>query len=79
VSALFFANFEQVYYRYILRQVDIQDYLLTSDCAHFVQLQNLTLRTKRIFSLIVNCITTYVNINSVIYSVKSHRVQIMRN
>ena len=51
---------EQVYYRYILRQVDIQDYLLTSDCAPFVQLQNLTLRTKHIFSLIVmcTCITT---------------------
>jgi len=51
---------EQVYYRYILRQVDIQDYLLTSDCASFVQLQNLTLRTKNIFSLIVmcTCITT---------------------
>jgi len=29
VSALYFVNLEQVYYRYILRQVDIQEYLLT--------------------------------------------------
>jgi len=79
VSALFFVNFEQVYYRYILRQVDIQDYLLTRDCIPFVQLKNLILRTKSIFYLIVICITTHVYIKSVTYSVKSHKVQIMRN
>ena len=33
MSALFFVNLEQVYYRYILRQVDIQDYLLTRLCS----------------------------------------------
>ena len=34
---------------------------------------------ETLFSLNVICITTYVNLNSVTYSVKSHRVQIMRN
>jgi len=33
VSALFFVNLEQVYYRYILRQVYIKDYLLTRLCS----------------------------------------------
>jgi len=78
VSALSFVNLEQVYYRYILRQVDIQDYLLTRLCSLCIATEP-DIEDETLFSLNVICITTYVNLNSVTYSVKSHRVQIMRN